>query len=181
MSTTNKITSKGKAVAKKTGEYASKNPKTVLYVLLGIGVVYAGYKIVSAISNPGDQNLDLQVGGTGGTTSNATVTNQLAKNYAQQLLDAMNAKYPVYGTDNDTIEAVFDKLKNGDDFIKVYNAFGTKDYNGYNSPPEGAWSWLDSYEKRNLVYWLKSELSSTFERTLYNKVKLRLESAGFTF
>ena len=92
----------------------------------------------------------------------------------------MNAKQPFYGTDEASIEKVFDKLENADDFNKVYNAFGTKDYNGNNSPPSGVWAYLDSYEKRDLVYWLKSELSPS-DGLVYTKVKQRVESADFTF
>jgi len=182
--TTKEIVKKGKETLKNVGETVKENPNTVLYIGLGVLVVVVGYKVYKGASNKvdeifnGDPNIDNQVDGTGGNTNNAIISNQMAINFAQQLLDAMNVKEPFYGTDNDTIELVFDKLLNGDDYLKVYNAFGKKDYNGYNSPPEGFWSILDSYEKRDLNFWLKRELSNFFEPTLYNKVKQRIESTG---
>lgn len=182
--TTKEIIGKAGESAKELGKAAQESPKTLIYVGLGVLVVVVGYKLIKGTSKKvdeifdGDPDIDNQVNGTGGSTNKATISNQTAINLAQQLLDAMNAKSPIYGTDNDTIDLVFDKLKNGDDYIKVYNAFGRKDYNGYNSPPEGFWSILDSYEKRDLNYWLKSELSNFFEPTLYKKVKERIESTG---
>ena len=181
-----KAASKAGKAAKKglktAGKAAVNNPKTTLYVVGGLVALYVGYKIYKSLNSAFEgSNIDNQVPHTGGNTTGATISNQVAANYAQQLLDAMNAKEPFYGTDEDTVEAVFDALSNGADFLKVYNAFGLKDYNGHNSPPSGFWAYLDSYEKRNLVYWLKSEISPTSDARLYNKVKQRVESAGFTF
>ncbi|MFS4484225.1 hypothetical protein ACKGJY_14495 [Hyunsoonleella sp. 2307UL5-6] len=178
------LVGKAKNTIKKTGEYVESNPKQTLYVVLGVVGLVLGYKIYKSASKGidrvfnGDSDIDNQVDDVGGNTSNATISNQAANNYAQQLLDAMNVKRPIYGTDTDTIDLVFDRLMNGDDYMKVYLAFGKKDYNGYNSPPEGFWSNFDSYEKRDLNYWLQSELSSFFEPTLYNKVRTRVESTG---
>lgn len=164
------------------GKTVAKNPTTTLYVVGGLVALFVGYKLYRNFNNAWNGgNIDNQIPNTGGNASGATITDQVARNYAQQLLDAMNVKEPFYGTDEATIEAVFDNLQNGADFLKVFNAFGNKDYNGWNSPPEGFWSFLDSYDKRNLVYWLKSEISPTTEPRLYNKVKQRVESAGFTF
>ena len=174
--------------AKQSADYVTKNPKTVLYVLGGLAVVYVGYKVVSNLGNvtdslgdvfSGDKDIDNNVDGTGGSTTNATITNQEAINYAQQLLDAFNAKRPLAGTDVEAVSLVFDKLKNGADFIKVYNAFGTKDYNGFHSPITGFWSWIDSYDKENLIVWIKSEISDS--SALYQKIKKIVEQAGFVF
>lgn len=176
---------KAKEAAKKGVKKVQDNPITAIKVV-GVSLgVFLAYRLFSSATKKIDTVfdgpvLDDIVNGTGGTTSNATISNQQAINYAQQLLDAMNAKEPFYGTDEETIEKVFDKLQTPDDFIKVYNAFGTKDYNGNNSPPSGVWAYLDSYEKRNLVYWLKSELSPS-DGSVYTKVKQRIESAGFAF
>jgi hypothetical protein len=169
---------------KKTGELVEKNPKTAVYVVFGVLGVLIAYKLYKNTSKTvnnllnGDQNIDNEIGGVGGNTGNATISDQAAINFAQQLLDAMNVKRPIYGTDTDTIDLIFDRLSNGDDYMKVYQAFGKKDYNGYNSPPEGFWSNLDSYEKKDLNYWLKSELSSFFDPIVFNKVKQRVESTG---
>lgn len=185
---------KAKEAAKKGVKKVQDNPITAIKIV-GVSLgVFLAYRLISSATNKIDTVfdgsvlddivngpvLDDIVNGTGGTTNNATISNQQAINYAQQLLDAMNVKQPLYGTDEETIEKVFDKLQTADDFIKVYNAFGTKDYNGHNSPPSGVWAYLDSYEKRNLVYWLKSELSQS-DGSVYTKVKERIEGAGFTF
>jgi len=190
----NKISKIAKSdTTKKAIETTGKIVANPLFLKLALGsiLLYGGYRVVKSladkvsnvidtdISDLGDANIDNQVEGTGGSTTGATITNTQANNYAQQLLDACNAMYPMYGTDTDTISAVFKKFITPTDFIKVYNAFGLKDYNGYNSPPTGIWSYLDSYDKHNLVYWLKSELSESDEP--YSLVKSVIESAGFVF
>lgn len=175
---------KTKSFAKDTGKSILKNPKSAANIFIGIVGIFALYKIYKVINSgfAGDPNIDNEVIGTGGSTDGATISNQQAKNFAQQLLDAMNEKAPIYGTDEAAIEAVFARLKVGQDFIKVYNAFGKKDYNGNNSPPTGFWSYLDSYEPRDLVYWLRSELSPTRDAKIFKIVKERIESTGvFTF
>lgn len=179
------IVAKAKDVGKKVSDNVKSNP--IPYLKVG-GVVIGAfliYKLVSGvadkISNPGDSNLDLEVDGTGGSTDGATISNALANNYAQTLLDAFNSKEPMYGTDEAAVEAVFLKIKNSADFIKIFKAFGSKDYNGHNSPPNGAWSWLDSYEKRNLVYWLRSEIDADDDAELYALVANVVNNAGFAF
>jgi len=159
------------------GDYATNNPKTIFYVVGGVAAIYLGYKLVDSFLPP---KIDNSVSGTGGSVAGSTLTNNEAANLAQQLLDAFNAKEPFWGTDEETIIAVFGLIKNNADFWKIFNAFDDKDYNGYNSPPEGAWSWVDSYEKRNLIYWLKSEVQPG-DGNVYDVVKQRLTSAGIAF
>lgn len=166
----------------------TKNPKGTLMFL---GVILGGYLIYKVATSAtdaadkllnGDPDIDDNVEGTGqGSVVKATITDAYAINYASQLLGAMNAMQPLYGTDEETIEKVFDKLKNEADFLKVFRMFGDKDYNGNNSPPTGIWSNLDSYKKQNLVYWLKSELDVDEEPKVYNKVKKLVNKAGFVF
>jgi len=185
--TANNIVDRAKKSANKVKEKVKENPKTGLYVVGGLVGVTALVFLIKGLNKgvkevfTAEDNQET-IPDTGGISNAATISNQTAINYAQQLLDAMNHLAPFWGTDEDKIEAVFNNLKNGDDFIKVYNAFGNRNYNGYNSPPD---SWvgqaIDVYQERNLVYWLNSELSSVTEPTLYNKVKQRVESAGFSF
>lgn len=183
------VTTKAKKIIDKTGDAVTSNPKTAVYVVGGILAIVTVVGLLKSLKKAtGNDTIDDSVGGTGGSSSNtgtATISNSQAINYAQQLLDAMNEGRDTYfasGTDEDTIEAVFDKLKSGADFLKVYHAFGKKDYDGYESPPDGGvWQALETYYPRDLVFWLKSEISSFWEPTLYNKVKLRVESAGFVF
>jgi len=183
--TKNKITKiaksdSAKKAIEKTGNVVT-NP-LFLKVALGCVLLYGGYKVVKSITNKitGD-DIDDNVGGTGGDYPKATITNTQANNYAQQLLDACNSMFPMYGTDDELILSVFKKFKHPDDFIKVFHAFGLKDYNGYNSPPTGIFSALDSYEKRNLVHWLKSELDDSQGEPVYTLVKSVIESAGFAY
>lgn len=176
--TANKLADKTKTGVKKVGKGISDNPKTALYIGLGALALYVGYKIFTKVNTVFDgPQIDNDVSGTGGNTNGATISDQQARNFAQQLLDAMNYKEPFWGTDEDTIERVFDALKNSQDFIKIYNIFGRKDYNGYNSPPEGVWSYLDSFEPRDLVYWLQNELSEG-DGAVYTKVKSRIDGTG---
>lgn len=176
----------------KTTEFAKSNP--VLFYVGVAGGLYLVYKLFTGASNVvdsvfnGDPNIDDNVTGTGGGLdyTKLTITEFQAINLAQQLLDAMNAKQPLYGTDEIAIEQVFDRLKNEHDFLLVYQMFGEKDYNGNNSPPTGVWSNIDSYKKQNLVYWLKNELelswlSNSTDKRVYNKVKNLVTKAGFAF
>lgn len=175
--------------ATKGKNFVVKNPMSALYVVGGAVALYFIYKIATTTSNAIDNalepdNIDTDVTGTGGSIkeNELTITPFQASNFAQQLLDAMNVKQPFYGTDEATIEAVFDKIKTASDFLLVFKAFDLRDYNGNNSPPDSAlWQWLDSYKPQNLVYWLKSELDPNDDKIIYNKVKNRVEPAGFTF
>jgi len=63
----------------------------------------------------------------------------------------------------------------------VYYALGNKDYNCHNTLSEGCWQYLESYEKRNLISWLKSEVDPKKDAELYTIIKNRIESAGFAF
>lgn len=110
----------------------------------------------------------------------ATISKTQSQQFAQQLLDASNHMEPLYGTDEQTIKKVFLKLKTPEDFKLVYHAFGLKNYNGWNSPPVGIFRHLDTYEPRDLVYWLKSEIKPS-DGEVYNIVKARVDSAGWEF
>ncbi|MCD8425557.1 hypothetical protein LNJ40_09640 [Tenacibaculum dicentrarchi] len=169
---------------KKTGAFLADNTKEVLYVggaILLIVVVYRAYKFSS---NPFSEvlkdkseavKINLQV-----DLSKATITKEEAQKYAQQLLDACNGAFPFYGTDENLIKKVFEKLNNADDFKLVYKFFGRKNYNGYGSPPSGISRHLDNYDPKDLVYWLRAELSPK-DGQVYNMVKNRIESANWTF
>jgi hypothetical protein len=167
------------------GKKIKENPKPAIYTVLGFVVLYGGYRLFKTIKDATDTSVDDEIVGTGGTTAGATISNQQALNYAQQLLDAMNYgrdSWFMSGTDDAKVLSVFKLLQNSADFIKVYNAFGIKDYDGYESPPDkGIWNWATTYEKRNLVYWLQSELEDSEGDEVYAIVKNRVESAGFVF
>ncbi|AMD85430.1 hypothetical protein SAMN05444369_11032 [Capnocytophaga haemolytica] len=159
--------------------FIAKNKMTILVSAAVLAGVFVVYKVAKRFAGSDD---DDHVKGTGSDLdkSKATITEAQSKNYAEQLLDAMNAAYPLWGTDEKTILAVFNQLKNKHDFLMVYHAFGLRDYNGYNSPPKSFWKYLDVYQKRDLVYWLKSELSPS-DGEVYKRVKKVVEGSGFTF
>lgn len=176
-----KIKQKVKNAADETVKFTKNNWLPLLQVAaIGTGV-YLLYRVAKKSSNllEGDPNIVDQIP-VEVETSTSTITNQMAQNYASQLLDAFNSKEPFWGTDEKVVEAVFDQLKTPGDFAKVFDAFGNKDYNGYNSPPTGFFSNLDSYEPRNLVYWLREEIDPA-DGEVYNKVKSRVESTGLVF
>lgn len=182
------ISTKVTSALEKTGGLAKKNPVDTMYIILGAAVLFGAYQLVKNVGKAssrlltGDPNIDDKVNTSGANnpvTSRLSITRDQARIYAQQLLEAMNAKQPFYGTDEATILAIFNKI-NPDDFKLIYQMFGDKDYNGNNSPPQGWWSVLDSYEPHNLVYWLKSEIGPR-DGAVYTKVKSIVEQAGWAF
>lgn len=174
---------------KKTADLAVKNPVKTAYVVGAVIGIYLLYRIANSASNavsdvlePDD--IDTNIEGTGGKVdkNKITITPFQARNFAQQLLDAMNVKQPLYGTDEKTIEAIFDTIQTPSDFIAIYNEFGLREYNGNNSPPKSAfWQWFDEYRPQNLVYWLKSEIDPKDDKRVYEKIKRIVEPAGFAF
>lgn len=167
----NKAVKTARETTEKIGKKAIDNPKTTMYAVLGVIGLVVVYKIVKGLKDT-DDTLSLSL-----NLNNTTISNSEATNFAAQLLDAMNR----YGTDEDLIEAVFDKLNNGDDFKYVAKKFGMVNYlnGGPGSPPEGLPDIIDGATPRNLVYWLQAELSTS--DSVYQKVKSRVESAGFVF
>ena len=185
--------------ATKTGiNFIDKNPITTLKVVGVLAGIYLIYRVTTAANDVvdgtesvidrlqnGDPDVDAHVSGTGQglDASKATITEAQAINFASQLLTAFNKGAPMYGTDTYLVDKVLSQLKNGDDFLMVYNAFGDKDYNGYGSPPTGWWNIIDSYEKHNLVYWLLEELDyhADSDRKTWLKAAKLAHSAGFAF
>ncbi|CAM1354888.1 hypothetical protein [Tenacibaculum ascidiaceicola] len=103
-----------------------------------------------------------------------------ASKYAMQLLSAFNSREPFYGTDEDLVYKIFSSIT-PNDFKKIYLEFGQRDYNGYNSPPQGVFRHLDTYEKLSLVSWLLSEIDPVKDKQLYLLVRSVVEPAGFKF
>ncbi len=190
---------KKKILSRKTGEIAKKqslkklgdNANTVSDFiiayktpLLMVGGAVLGWYLIkktktgiaSVFKEQSEQvNIDLPI-----DLKKTTISKTQSQQFAQQLLDASNHMAPFYGTDEQTIKQVFLQLKTGEDFKLVYEAFGNKNYNGWNSPPVGIFRHLDNYQPRDLVYWLKSELEPS-DGEVYTIVKSRIESAGWTF
>jgi|GEM_PF-1549668 len=188
-----KVGSSAKKALADTGKSIAENPKSTLYIGLGIAAVFALYYggkwFNDAFSGSGiDDTIDTTVKPDMGKT---TISRATARNYASQLLEAMNWKgwmllpYPHFGdgTDNDVLKSIFNNI-NADDFKLIYQEFGTKDYNGYSSPPKnvggGIQDSLGISKKRDLVFWLRSELDF-LDFSLKRKVADLVTQAGFAF
>ncbi len=169
---------------KKTGDFLADNKKELLYVSAAIVLSVVGYRLyksaVKSISEAFDDKVDVVGVDVKINTSKTTISIEQAKQFAQVLLDAFNHKQPLWGTDEAAILGVFNKLKTADDFKLVYKSFGYRQYNGYNSPPQGYFRHLDDYYPRDLIYWLKEEIGPS-DGKVYQVVKSRIESAGMAF
>ncbi len=193
---TRKIVDTVRKTATKAGASVVKNPISLLYVGGGILAVIAAYKLAKWAKDASDtvsgDNIDNTIPvRVIPDTSRTTITRNEARNFASQLLTAFNWKgfmllpYPHYGegTDNNVVKSIFDRI-NSEDFKVMYQEFDTKDYNGYSSPPSniggGIQDALGISEKRDLVYWLRSELDF-FDFSLKKRVKEIVEGAGFIF
>ncbi len=188
---TGKIVTKEKATKtlKSTGSFIADNKKELLYVGGGLLVVIVGYQLIKNLKKGSEavtdfiskdhlETVDVTVNTDAG---NITITPEQAQQFARTIYDACNHMAPLYGTDEDAILEVFKKLNTGDDYKLVYKTFGMKEYNGNNAPPRsGFWRMFDVYEPRDLTYWLRSELSSS-DGEVYQVVKSRVESAGYSF
>ncbi|CAL2075249.1 hypothetical protein [Tenacibaculum sp. 190524A02b] len=180
---------KAKKAIKNTGSFIEKNQKPLLYVGAALLVGYLGYKVYRGIKkgseiigdvleNPEDDFIKPKIKIT---TSNLTITPQQASIFSKSLQDAFNKKSVIGlpATDEQKISNVFDKLKTGDDFKLVYEAFGYKKYFSGGTPT----LYIDKKiaSTYDLVYWLDQEIDSFWDKELHAKVKKRLQSAGFDF
>lgn len=169
---------------KKTGDFIADNKKELLYVSGAIVLGFVGYKVYQSFKTGVTEAFDDKVDVVGVDVkinpSRTTISIEQAKQFAQVLLDACNAKEPLWGTDEPAVLGVFNKLKTADDFKLVYKVFDYRDYNGYNSPPKGFLRHFDEYYPRDLVYWLRKEIKPS-DGKVYQVVKSRIESAGMAF
>lgn len=109
------------------------------------------------------------------SSNNLTITSDEAVNLAKTLLDAFNDG----GTDEEKVEAVFKKLQTGDDFKLVFNAFGLRK-RIFGGTPTNYFT-KKAAEAYDLIYWLKAEIGTFWNPSLYNIIKKRVESAGLIF
>ncbi|CAA0214597.1 hypothetical protein [Tenacibaculum maritimum] len=173
-----------KNAVKTTGSFIENNKKEILYVGGAIAIAVIGYKLFKATSkgltSAFEDKVETVKVEVAINDANTTISKEQAQQFAKTLLTACNAMQPLYGTDEESIKSVFLKIKTGDDFKMVYEAFGMKNYNGNGSPPVGIFRHLDNYAPRDLVYWLKRELSPS-DGDVYKIVKERVESADYVF
>lgn len=110
--------------------------------------------------------------------SKATISDAIANSYANQLYNAMKN----YGTDNDAIYQILQKLQKKEDFLKVYNAFGTKSYVGVivGGSPGTVASYLGMYDNFDLIEWFRNEVGYKNYPT-YSLIKKTVTNAGLAF
>lgn len=112
---------------------------------------------------------------------NLTITSNQAVILAKSLLDAFNHTTFIgsRATDEVKVKETFEQIKTGDDFKLVYNAFGERKRFGGGTPT----FYLDKKvaDAYDLIYWLKEELDSYWDKEVYDLVKERVTSAGLIF
>jgi hypothetical protein len=163
------------------GTFIQDNKKPLLYIGGAVAIVVIGYAVVSRLKG-GIQGIfkDKSLGATDFKpleldNTKVTISDTLANTYANQLWGAMNTT----GTDEDLIYAILLKLQKKDDFLKVYNAFGKKSYNGIllGGEPNVVDKWLGNYDDLDLVQWLNTEIGYS-NLTTYNLLKKTVTNAG---
>lgn len=161
------------------GGFAAKN-KNAFLILGGLTLSYFMIRQVrKSFSSIGDalksDDVDFIKPKINPSSSNLTITSDEAVNLAKTLLDAFNDG----GTDEEKVEAVFKKLQTGDDFKLVFNAFGLRKRIFGGTPTN--YITKKTAEAYDLIYWLKAEIGTFWNPTLYNIIKERVESAGLIF
>jgi hypothetical protein len=155
----------------KAGDFIATNKKPLLYVGGAILIVAIGYTIVKKFQGGfGSFLKDKSVGAKEFTpvkvdATKSTISNEEANNFANQLFNAMDN----YGTNEDVIYDILNKLQKKDDFRKVYNAFGRKSYYIDGSPTISAY--IFGYNNLDLIEWFNEEVgwSNPLTKNLINK------------
>jgi hypothetical protein len=99
-------------------------------------------------------------------TEAATYPPSQYSTWANQLETAMED----VGTDEDTIKSIFKNLQNNTDYLKLYTAFGSREYSGGWTPDMFGEDW-------DLGQWLVEELDSSEITEINND----LSSKGITY
>jgi len=99
-------------------------------------------------------------------TTAATYPNSQYQTWANQLETAMDDLF----TDNDTVFAVFKNLKNNTDYLKLFQAFGTRKYTGGVLPGWANDSW-------DLGQWIVEEMP----QDKIDQINRDLASKGITY
>lgn len=169
----------GKATSN-TGDFIANNKKPLLYIGGAIAIVVIGYAIVKRLkkgisgdSLSGGKFIEQDI-----DKSKTTISEQTAKNYAENLFEAFNY---TWGTDKSVISSIFSKIQ-PEDFKMLYNYFGKRSYSDLNggSPSENVFApdtWIGS-SKLDLIQWINKELGFG-DSTLREKIRKVVEPAGF--
>ena len=161
----------------KAGDFIANNKKPLIYIGGAIAIVAIGYAIIRRVQGGiGSFLKDKSVGAKEFApvqidVTRATISDAIANNYANQLFNAMKD----YGTDNDVIYEILEKLQNKEDFRKVYNSFGKKSYYVYGEPTVSAY--VFGYSNLDLIEWLNKEIGYK-NSILYNLLKKTIKNAN---
>jgi len=163
------------------GEFIGKNKMPIIYVGGAVVVLVVALpllkKIVSGIKGtPNIANKNI-LGGLVVDESKTTISDQVAKQYAEQLLMAFGGT-----TDEGTIKEIFEKI-NSEDFKKVAIAFGLRTYDNLNtgSPSGVLWGLMDGIMGKtdlDIVAWLNLELG-WLDWSTKKAVRKVIEPIGF--
>jgi hypothetical protein len=168
---------------KKAGNFVKENPKPLLYLGGAIALTVIGYAVVKKAKG-GIEGLftDKSKGETSFKKIPvddrfSSINDSVASNYANQLYNAMK----ISGTKEDVILSIFKKIQRKEDFLKVYNAFGTRSYvRHFGENPDKLIKFFGLYSNLDLVEWLQEEIS-TIDKELYDLVKKTVNNAGLAF
>ncbi|MGE5944603.1 MAG: hypothetical protein ACM31G_09715 [Flavobacteriales bacterium] len=154
-----------KDAAEKTGKYVSNNPKTALYIVLGVIGVVVVYKVVKGIGNfdltethKADLDEDINY-------SQSKLNDAQALGIAEQLYAIMST---VGKSNTKEKEAILAALKglNVNDFIKVVDAFGSRQYSLTWGNVGDPWT----SDKHHLLTWLGNELDAEYQQKLQSRI-----------
>ena len=129
----------------------------VLYYLL-----FRKKKLLPTAEETAVQQETQQAAQTGAPTYPQSQYNTWANQLESSMFD--------WGTDENTIFAVFKNLKNNSDYLKLFQAFGKREYTGGIAP--GFF-----YPSYDLTQWLREELDDTD----INKINSELQAKGITY
>jgi len=174
-----------KDTVSKIGSFIEQNKKPLMYIGGAIAVVVIGYAIVSRVNKGVSSFLTDKSKGASDFVkipideSKATISNEVANTYANQLYGAMSN----VGVDSNLIYSILNKLQVKEDFLKVYNAFGKKSYVGVilGGSPSAADRAIGNYDDLDLVEWLHTEVWFIAHPSTYSLAKKTIANAGLTF
>lgn len=150
---------------KSVGGFIATNKVSILYIgggIMAVAIAIPLYKRVKKMLSTDVETARTfdYIGDIPVNTSNATITQNQAQIFSNQLVDAMSVSS---GTDKSTIKSIFEKIKNKDDMSLLYKTFGVRKYSTINQGEASGvlWGVMENafgYVDYDLAGWLKEEL-----------------------